>query len=41
MDMKREFQDLLANISLMMIVGKRYFGQVQTVKREKRGDAGS
>ncbi|XP_033131604.1 xanthotoxin 5-hydroxylase CYP82C2 [Brassica rapa] len=25
-DMKREFQDLLANISLMMIVGKRYFG---------------
>ncbi|KAG2247402.1 hypothetical protein Bca52824_087030 [Brassica carinata] len=35
-DMKREFQDLLANISLMMIVGKRYFGQVQTVKREMR-----
>lgn len=25
-DMKREFQDLVANISLMMIVGKRYFG---------------
>lgn len=25
-DMKREFQDLAANISLMMIAGKRYFG---------------
>ncbi|KAF3534634.1 hypothetical protein DY000_02040874 [Brassica cretica] len=38
-DMKREFQDLLANISLMMIVGKRYFGQVQTVKRDMKRTA--
>ncbi|KFK40282.1 hypothetical protein AALP_AA3G354700, partial [Arabis alpina] len=26
-DMKREFQDLAANIALMMIAGKRYFGE--------------
>ncbi|XP_010548393.1 PREDICTED: cytochrome P450 CYP82D47-like [Tarenaya hassleriana] len=34
-DMKREFQDLTANTSLMMVVGKRYFGDSPNCEKEE------
>ncbi|XP_010541076.1 PREDICTED: cytochrome P450 CYP82D47-like [Tarenaya hassleriana] len=34
-DMSREFHDLTANISLMMLSGKRYFGESHTVEERE------